>query len=285
MRKHLIVAGGGILGALLLRHWWGAHSELFNRGIQPIYWAVALSILGLPLSMFIQTERTRILLGIRQRNVIVKPILLAHGINVLLPSMLGDLYEIGALSRASGLTKQSVLVRMIHRFGTTLSALLILAALALGTASPSLAFPILLLALTGPLMLDAGTPWWSRKLKIPGTEDPRPSQPLGWVSTTHHMGLAVLQHGCTTVGVFFLGIGLGQAISPAVAAAMLSLADLVTYLPVPLGGIGIHHWSTTRAAQWLGSIPAVLIAVNHAWIIVSGIICIGLANWVFDRAK
>ena len=285
MRKHLIVVCGGILGALLLQHWWSAHSVLFDQGIDPVFWAIAIAMIGLPLSMFIQVERTRILLAIQQRNAIVKPILMAHGINVLLPSMLGDLYEIGALSRASGLTKQSVLVRLIHRFGTTLSALLILASLALGSVSPSLGFPVLMTALFGPLVLDACTTWWSAKLKIPGTTDPVPSRPLGVISTLHHMGLAFLQHCCTTAGVFFLGIGLGQAISPAVAAAMLSLADLITYLPVPLGGIGVHHWSTTSAAQWLGSIPAVLIALNHAWIIVSGILCIGLANWVFDRAK
>ena len=285
MRKQLIVISGGILGAILLKHWWDAHSMLFGHDIQLVYWALLAAVLGLPLSMFIQVERTRILLAIQQRTPIVRPILMAHGINVLLPSMLGDLYEIGALSRASGLTKQAVLVRLIHRFGTTLAALLTLAGLAIGTVSPSLGFPLLMMALFGPLALDACTARWSTKLKVPGSTDPPASHPLGVISTLHHMGLALLQHTCTTAGLFFFGIALGQAISPAVAAAMLSLADLITYLPVPFGGIGVHHWSTSTAAQWLGSIPALLIAVNHAWIIVSGIICIGLANWVFDRAK
>ena len=198
MRKHIVVACGGLIGALLLHHWWEAHLGLFEHGITPTTWAIGLAFLGLPLSMFIQVERTRILLGIQHRNVIMKPILMAHGINVLLPSMLGDLYEIGALSRASGYTKQSVLVRLIHRFGTTLSALLILASVAIGSASPSLGFPILMVALLGPLALDASTKWWSTKLKIPGSKEPLPSRSLGVKSTVHHMLLALLQHCCTT---------------------------------------------------------------------------------------
>ena len=285
MRKQLIVVCGGILGAVLLHHWWEAHATLFEKDIQPVYWAIFFALAGFPVSIFLQIERTRILLAIPKRNAIVKPILMAHGINVLLPSMLGDLYEIGALSRASGHTKQTVLVRLIHRFGTTLSALLTLAALAIGTASPSLGFPLLVVAIFGPLLVDVATRWWSPKIKIPGNPASPVSQPLGALSTMHHMLLALVQHCCTATGLFFLGITLDQAISPAVAAAMLSLADLITYLPVPLGGIGVHHWFTTSAAHWLGAIPAVVIAVNHAWIIISGFICIGLANWVFDRAK
>ena len=285
MRKQLIVVCGGVLGAVLLQNWWEAHATLFEQDIQPVYWAIFVALLGLPASMILQIERTRILLAMPGRNAIIKPILMAHGINVLLPSMLGDLYEIGALSRASGHTKQAVLVRLIHRFGTTLSALLTLAALAIGTASPSLGFPLLVIAVLGPLLVDGATSRWSPKIKIPGAPTPPPSRPLGVWSTLHHMLLALVQHCCTAIGLFFLGIALNQAISPAVAAAMLSLADLITYLPVPLGGIGVHHWFTTGAAHWLGAIPAVVIAVNHAWIIIGGFICIGLANWVFDRAK
>lgn len=285
MRKQLIVLAGGVIGAILLKHWWDAHSGLFDQRGAIVLWAALVAMIGFPLSMLLQVERTRILLRMSQRRRILKPILMAHGINVLLPSMLGDLYEIGALSRESGLTKHSVLARLIHRFGTTISALLFLSAFAIGTAEPSLGFGLLVVALSGPLALDAATQWWSRSLRIPGTPPPPLVQPLGATTTLHHMLLAIIQHSCTAAGLFFLGIALGEAISPAIAAAMLSLADLVTYLPVPMGGIGVHHWTTTSAAKWLGDIPAAVIAVNHAWVVVSGIICIGLANWVFDRAK
>ena len=265
--------------------WWQTHNVLFTDRSNFVYWAGAIGLLGFPASMILQVERTKMLLGMNKRTTIVRPILMAHGINVLLPSMLGDLYEIGALSNSSGLTKHTVLVRLIHRFSTTLSALLLLAAFAIGTLSPSLGFPLLVLAFFGPFLVDLTTPAWSHRLKIPGMAPPPRNPSLGIGTTFKHICLASLQHTCSAVGVFFLGIGVGEAISPAIAAAMLSLADLVTYLPVPIGGIGVHHWTTTSAADWLGTLPASLVAANHGWVVLSGIICIGLANWVFDRAK
>jgi len=285
VRKQLIVLCGGILGAGLLFHWWQTHNALFAQRSEFVLWAAGIGILGFPASMVLQIERTRLILGMKTRASIVRPILMAHGINVLLPSMLGDLYEIGALSKSSGLTKHAVLVRLIHRFSTTLAALLLLAAFAIGTLSPSMGFPLLVMAFLGPFILDLTTQQWSRRLKIPGGDQPPTIQRLGSGPTFQHICLAFFQHSCSATGVFFLGIAVGEAIGPGVAAAMLSLADMVTYLPVPIGGIGVHHWTTTSAADWLGSVPASLVAANHGWVVLSGIICIGLANWVFDRAK
>ena len=285
MRKQLIVLIGGILGAFLLVQWWDSHKTLIHLQADVVFWAAAIGLMAFPLAMGFQVDRTRRLLNMTNGEPIIRPILMAHGINILLPSMLGDLYEIGALARSSGLPKHTVLVRLIHRFGTTISALMILAAFAMGTASPSLGFPVLVIAILGPLMLDATTPKWSKHLKLPGAAEAPRIRSLGVYASAQHILLALTQHACSAAGIFFIGIAVGEAISPAVAAAMLSLADLVTYLPVPIGGMGVHHWTTIRAAEWLGSIPASLVAINHAWIVVGGIICIALANWVFDRAK
>jgi hypothetical protein len=210
---------------------------------------------------------------------------MAHGVNVLLPSLLGDLYEIGALSKISGRSIHSVLARLIHRFSTTLCALGILAAFALSSLSVSFALLILVLSFLGPFLVDKFTPWWSKILRLPGMNAPPALQGLGVPETLIHIVLAAAQHGLSALGVLMIGKGIGDTIPPTVAAAVLSIADLVTYLPVPIGGIGVHHWSTTTVATTLGSVPASLIAVHHGWVVLVGTGCIGLAYWVRDRAE
>ena len=285
MQKRLIVILCGIAGAYLLAEWWRSHEPVLQQREAWVWWSWIIGLLAFPSSILIQIHRTRRVLGMTRRNTIAQPVLLAHGINVLLPSMLGDLYEIGALSRCSGRTKHAVLVRLIHRFSTTIAALLGLAALAVAPDAPSIGFVLMVMGCLIPLALDHLTPHWSVRVKIPGGDAPPAIDSLGVGPTMNHIGLALVQHSISAAGVFFLGIGVGDAISPAVAAAMLSIADVVTYLPVPVGGLGVHHWGISSATEWLGTAPDTLIAINHAWVVVSGIICILLANWVLDRAK
>ena len=49
---------------------------------------------------------------------------------------------------------------------------------------------------------------------------------------------------------------------------MLSLADIATYLPVPLGGIGLHHGVTRGGPH--GDRSNGLVLVNHALIVLVG---------------
>ena len=48
---------------------------------------------------------------------------------------------------------------------------------------------------------------------------------LGFTPTLLHLGLAVLQHALSALAVFCFGVAIASAVSPAVAAAMLSMAD------------------------------------------------------------
>jgi hypothetical protein len=62
---------------------------------------------------------------------------------------------------------------------------------------------------------------------------------------------------------------------------MLSLADLVTYLPIPLGGVGLHHWGVSSMAEILGSVPVQLVVVNHALAVLVGGLC-AVAGWTLN---
>ncbi len=268
-----------------MTRWWNTHSGMISDLTSVSLWALVLGGLGLPVSIAVQLERTRRVLGFSSRKPLLQPVLTAHGVNVLLPSLLGDLYEIGALANISGVSIHRVLVRLIHRFATTLCALGVLAALALVVISLPLAAIVLTLALVGPFIVDLLTPRWSTLLRLPGIPPPTAIQGLGSRETVVHIGLAVAQHSISAAGLFFLGLGIGEPIQVNMAAGMLSVADLITYLPVPVGGIGVHHWSTTVVASGLGALPASLIAIHHAWVVLVGSGCIGVAYSVRDRAE
>jgi len=285
VQRRLIVLAGGVIGVLLMDRWWDTHGDALSGLSTLTPWMLGLGLLCLPASMIVQLDRTRKVLGLTTYKPLLHPVFMAHGVNVMLPSLLGDLYEIGAVSTISGMPIHRVLVRLLHRFSTTLCALGILAAFALGAVSMALAMAVLILALLGPFVVDRLTPWWSSRLRIPGTNTPPALRGLGDGETLAHIVLATAQHTLSATGIILIGRGMGEAIQPTMAAAMLSIADLVTYLPVPVGGIGIHHWSTTAAATALGSVPASLIVVHHGWVVLVGCGSIALAYWVRDRAE
>ena len=268
-----------------MTRWWTAHGHLFSALDTVIPWALFLGLLGLPTSLLMQLERTRRVLGLNDRRKLAHPVFMAHGVNVLLPSLLGDLYEIGALAKITNTNIHAVLTRLIHRFVTTLSALALLAAFALGSQHTAYGIILFFLAIIGPLLVDRLTPQWSQILRVPTAPAPPKLQGLGMTETLIHMGLALGQHILSAAGRFFLGKAIIEGVSAPQAAAMLSIADLVTYLPVPMAGIGVHHWSITVVAKQLGDLPATLVALHHGYVVLVGIGCIGLAYWARDRAE
>ena len=116
---------------------------------------------------------------------------------------------------------------------------------------------------------------------MPGTEAIPPLQPLGLGKTFLHIGLSTVQHTLSAASVFLLGAAIADPVSPPTAAGILSLADLVTYLPIPLGGVGLHHWGVSSMAEILGSVPAQLVVVNHALAVLVGGLCAG-SGWALS---
>ena len=110
-------------------------------------------------------------------------------------------------------------------------------------------------------------------VRIPNTQPIAPLSPQGSLSTGIQIGLAIIQHVLSAAAVFFLGAAISDPVSPLVAAGMLAIADAVTYLPIPLGGVGVHHWGVSSIAALLGTMPATLVAFNHAIIVaVAGVL-------------
>ena len=270
MSRGLARVIGTAVGLGLLSLWWANHGEEVHALVlSRLGWLLG-GLIAATAAMILQWVRTAWLLRVERPTSLIPTVLLAHGLNVFLPSLLGDAYEVGAVSTLTGRPVSRVLTRLLHRFATTLGALGILAALALLGTSPNLGFVVLCGAIMGPIVIDAMTPRLGPLIKA----DPVPG--LGLTPTLLHLGLAVLQHALSALALFCFGVAIASAVSPAVAAAMLSVADLMTYVPVPLAGVGLHHWSVSATAGLFGAIPADLVAFNHALMVLIGGICAGL---------
>ena len=95
-----------------------------------------------------------------------------------------------------------------------------------------------------------------------------------------HLSLALVQHTIEVVAIFCLAIGLGTPVSPGAAAAMVSIIEGVTYLPLPLAGAGANHWGATTVLQLAGDpglSTGVLVAAAHALQVLMGALCVALA--------
>ena len=270
MKRRLLTAANGVLGLGLLILWLESHGSEVGQLSQAHLGLLICGLLCFPLAIWLQLHRTALVIDVPEPRRLLGPVLLSGGMNVLLPSMLGDLYEIGALSQATGQPVRAVLVRLLHRLSTTLSALGVLLSIALASVSPSWAFVVLIGSLVFPFVIDQASPHLSRWARIPYTTEITALSPLGPGGTSKHIMLAILQHSISALGVFLLGAAINNAISPVVAAGMLAIADLVTYLPVPLGGIGLHHWGVSGIAALMGTVPSGLVALNHGIIVAVG---------------
>lgn len=261
---------GTAVGLGLLAAWWDAHgADVRTLALSQLGW-LSGGLVAAAMAMLLQWLRTVWLLSVAAPLTLLRPVLLAHGLNVFLPSLLGDAYEVGAVAKISGRSVGAVLARLLHRFATTLGALGVLAAAALATQHPSLGFLILTCAVTGPVVIDRLMPTLGPLIKAESESG------LGVMQTMLHLGVAVLQHAISAFSLFCFSVAIGTVVNPAVAAAMLSMADLMTYLPVPLAGVGLHHWGVSAAAGLLGAVPAPLVAFNHAMMVLIGGLCAGI---------
>jgi hypothetical protein len=270
VKQSLIIGTGAILGGALLYTWWSQYGSSVSTANQVLWGWLGLGVSCAALSLWLQIVRTARLIKAPSLKSIQAVVLVSHGMNVLLPSLLGDAYEVTAFAKRTKTSAKTILIRLIHRFTTTVSALGMLLAGALFSVQPNSAFAVLVVACGMPFVVDQCLPTLAKMLSAPI------QQPFGGTETAIHMVVAWCQHAVSAAGVFCLGLAIDDAVSPASAAAMLSMADAVTYLPVPLGGVGLNHWGITALCDFLGRIPAALIAFNHGLVVLIGGVSVGI---------
>jgi hypothetical protein len=282
LNRQLLALGGLGVAVVLAGMWFSAHGAELHPRPGGIGWMIGIGAALLPVAVWLQIVRTGWLFGMGPRNALrqlAQPLLYAHGMNVLLPSMLGDLFEMVAVSRRVKRPVRRVLAVLLHRFTGTVTALTVLAAMALVGPAPSVAIPLGVGAVMGYLWVDHHAGRWSRWLRIPGTPQATAMTPYGIAATLGHLGLSLTQHLIEVLAVFALAIGLGVPISPGAAAGMVSIVEMVTYLPIPLAGAGANHWGASSVLDLLGAAArttAVLVAATHALQVLVGAISVAV---------
>lgn len=281
--RMLLALSGLGMGAVLSVMWFSAHGEQLHPGPGSMPFMIATGAGLLPLVVFVQILRTGALFGQKPTTALVglsQPLLYAAGMNVLLPSMLGDLFEVWAVAKRVGQSAGRVLAVLVHRFCGTLSALTILAAVAIAVVRPSVGVAVGAGAVGAYLLVDMGAHRWSRWISMPGRPPPEAIPGFGILGTLRHLSLALVQHTIEVVAIFCLAIGLGTPVSPGAAAVMVSVIEGVTYLPLPLAGAGANHWGATAVLEMAGDpglSTGVLVAAAHALQVLVGALCVALA--------
>ncbi len=269
------LAVGGALALLWLRH----YGELLRTpgSVDPLL--VLLGCCALPVAVVLQIVRTGLLFGlgpVAALRRITRPVLAAHGMNVFLPSMSGDLFEIVALARVLGQPVRGVLATLVFRFSLSISAVALQGLVALAFLAPALALPLCLPVAAVPFVADRSRRWWTRLLKVPGVKaEPGAvdTRPIGAVATGGHLALVFGLQLILAGGLWCLGAGLEQPIDQPTAMGMVSVVDLAGYLPVPLAGVGVNHWGAAGIAELLDrtrEVPALLVTAQHAWAVAVG---------------
>ena len=173
---------GGAAGCGMLWGWWTHYNATLTM-VSPARadW-VAGAVGALVASLVLQWIRTRLLFRSAPAWAIAAPVGLSHGINVLAPSLLGDVFEVAALSRLLDQPAGAVLTRLLFRFFTTLAALGVLAAIAVGSVHPSAGFALATMAAMAPFVVDAWTPRWSARLPGSMAALDAPIAGMGWLA-------------------------------------------------------------------------------------------------------
>jgi hypothetical protein len=175
------------------------------------------------------------------------------------------------------------------RSSMTISAVALMAALALITVVPWLGLLCSVALLLLPFAVNASWRLWTRLLRIPGVSErgPVPGGPYSLRATAGHHLLTIAMAAMITAGLWLMGLGLGQQASWPAVAGIFSAADLTSYLPLPMAGLGASQWGAGEAAAWLEAgepIPALLVTANHAWQVLMGGATLLLAAWMGRRS-
>ncbi len=260
-RTRAITTAIGLLvgvGSLLL---WIQHNPLAVEPSQIRWPLLLLGMLGLPIMVGLQTIRTALWFGGRDRlGVVVRPVLTAHAINTFLPTA-GDLWEVLALSAGLGETKAATLKILVFRMAVTVSSLCLVGGLGLTLRVPAAGATLMVVGVG----VVGGLALYLRQT-LPLTD----------------AVLALAQLAAEACGLAAIAAAVGPAMGLYVATGAISMVELVSYVPVPLASLGLTHWSIVGAAALIDPSlpgPATATALHHGWQVAVGAVAAVAFLW------
>ena len=223
-------------GATVAFVWWQTMGPVSEP--RPAVSVALASTAGLLLilALGIQVLRTAVLIHDVPWRALARPVIVGHGTNALF-STAGDLLEVLLLSRLTGRSVPDILVQLLYRASTTASVAL--AAVLVGAGPVGVALAAAGLA-TVTALGALGTPTWT----VAGRELPH-IVAIGLRRALTLVLVTVAQLALVTGSVALAIVAVGGQPEAAVVARAAGSIDLLSYLPVPLANVGLHHVGMT----------------------------------------
>ncbi len=223
-------------GAAVASVWWRTMGPVAEPRPEVSVGLATLAGILLMVALGIQVMRTAVLIQDVPWRALARPVIVGHGTNALF-STAGDLLEVVLLSRLTGRSVPDILVQLLYRASTTASVAL--AAVLVGAGPVGIALAALGLA-TVTLLGAFGTP----TLTVAGRELPH-IVPIGVGRAVTLVLVTVAQLVLVTGSVALAIVAVGGQPEAAVVARAAGSIDLLSYLPVPLANVGLHHVGMT----------------------------------------
>ncbi len=256
---------------------------------------VGLACLALELPVRVWRTARLLQPPVRVRTL-ARPILGAHAIDLLGPPLAGDVSEVVFVGRAAGCGAGNALRTLLLRMVLTVAALCLMAAGATAHRQPVVALALLVIGLAlaryGQPLLAPLSRWLSRSQPQGDTQS---DESTGIASAEGrnlpgHLTLALLEVLLPGFALIALAAGLGTPLPVWLGLATVAALELLTYVPMPLGGIGLQHWGLVGMIAWLAPeapAPALLAVAWHgAMLLVAGlggVIALGLGSGRSNR--
>ncbi len=270
---------GAALGWLWLDHYGHLLDVPQNAHLGWIAVGLACLVVELP----VRVLRTAVLLHppVASRGLL-RPILAAHAIDLLGPPLAGDVSEVFFVGRAAGSGVRGALPALLLRMVLTVAGLCLMAAGAMAHRQPVVALALvvagLALAHLGRPLIGPVSRWLHRRGRRskPQTDEPTPAGPIdrdAEITPMHghrlpmHLSLALVEVLLPGFALVALAAGLGAPLPIWLGLATVAALQLLTYVPMPLGGIGLQHWGLVGMVAWLAPdtpAPALLAVAWHA---------------------
>mgnify|MGYP007024835449 FL=1 len=246
------LAVGTVLGAILTAVWWHLAEPELPSLVHGGWVVAAMVAMGAAVGM--QIGRSILLIPEMPAERWGALVLWTHGLNTVL-ALSGDAAEALWLSRSSTLKLSPLAGRLVLRVAGSAFGVGILVVFA--ATSPRLWLGV---ALPG-----IGLAWALRQ------RTDRVSR------LTVQCGLGVLHTGIEALAVGCAARSVDVTVGPAVAMLGRAGVELGTWLPVPLGGTGVHHLALTGAGELLGSPTAAeAVMAHHIITLVVGMLALGI---------
>jgi hypothetical protein len=287
-RRRLLSLAGFVVSGVLFWLWLRSYGRDLLDGGAP-RWELVLLAVGLLVAeegiyLFRNAAALQIDIATAWRKIL-RSMLVSEGAGGIAPSLAGDALEVVLYARALKRPAANVALAMVVRMSMTFSALLAVGAVAAARVSDWAAVVLVLMSLACPIVVCRGGHALFGRLapRLLGRWGTGPMpEPYPFPSIFRNVFWGWAQLATNAVTLWVLGSAFGEPAPFHVWFMALGVVELARQVPLPLGSLGLHHWTLVGAMVWLAPdapAPARVAVGYHA---LSLLVMGGAALWAIQ---